>query len=298
MRAMIDERPGHMTVGELFDGSIREAVAYAAPHHLIFDWALLGHRWNASELRRSIAAREEVFGPARWPANVLSNHDQPRHASWFSFEDGDPREHRGTLRDARAKVAAAMLLTLRGTPFLYYGEEIAQANLVVPNSDAFDPPARRASFLFRWWNRDQARGPIAWSAGPGGGFTAGRPWLPLTADADRRNVAAQAADPDSVLSCYRRLLWLRRSTPALRRGSMELLDVGDRDVLAYRRDVEGGSAFVALNFSDRQASIVLPQAGAGIPWRLAFSTHPRDVSEPIGEAITLAPLEALIVVTT
>ena len=83
-------------------------------------------------------------------------------------------------------------------------------NLSIPNSEAFDPPARRASFLSPWWNRDQARGPMPWNGHPGGGFTSGRPWLPLAPDFASRNVERQAADPDSVLSFYRRLLQLRR----------------------------------------------------------------------------------------
>src|SRR6185369_9957816 len=123
--------------------------------------------------------------------NVLSNHDQPRHAS--RYDDDPPGD--GSAGDARAKVLAALLLTLRGTPFVYYGEELAMRNLDIPNELALDPPARRASATFPWWNRDQARGPMQWRPGPGGGFTTGQPWLPLGAEADRRNVAVEAVDP-------------------------------------------------------------------------------------------------------
>jgi alpha-glucosidase len=293
MRAIVDERAGRMTVGELFDGAIEDAVGYAAPHHLIFDWALLGQPWSAEAFRRSIVEREAVFGPDRWPANVLSNHDQPRHASRFDVPGGSRPGGEG---EARAKVAAAMLLTLRGTPFLYYGEEIAQRNLVVANAEAFDPPARRASPLFRWWNRDQCRGPVAWHGGPGGGFTTGRPWLPLSPDASVRNVAAQSADSQSVLSFYRRLLWLRREMSALRAGSQELVDTGKPDVLAYTRRAADGGAFVALNFASRPARVVVPPAGLGTSWRISLSTHPRTAEEALQGEATLAPLEALIAV--
>ena len=187
-----------------------------------------------------------------------------------------------------------MLLTLRGTPFLYYGEEIALRNLSIPNAQAFDPPARRATLLSPWWNRDQARGPMPWSGGPGGGFTSGTPWLPLPPDVALRNVERQAADPDSVLSFYRRMLGLRRATPALERGTQELRDAGDLDVLSYVRRTEGASAAVLLNFASRPAVVQVPAPAPGRSWRVALSTHPRNAGEALAGPVTLAPLEALI----
>src|SRR6185436_17009538 len=102
--------------------------------------------------------------------------------------------------DARAKVAATLLLTLRGTPFLYYGEELGLRNLSVPNAVALNPPARRASILSPWWNRDQARGPMPWNSAPGAGFTTGQQWLPLPIDIAQRNVAMESEDEESVLN--------------------------------------------------------------------------------------------------
>lgn len=300
LRALVDEAPGRMTVGELFDGSFHDAAAFTIPRHLTFDWALIGLPWSARAFADAIERRDEAFGPERWPANVLSNHDQPRHASRYD-EAGrgdsagdDPALHGARLGDARAKVAATLLLTLRGTPFLYYGEELALRSLSISNRDAADPPARRANSLFPWWNRDQARGPMPWQAGAGGGFTSGRPWLPLPPDVDERNVARQAADPDSVLSLYRRLIRLRREVPALNRGSQNLLDAGDADVLAYRRASDGRSAIVALNFASRPATVSLPAPGPAGAWRIALSTHPRTLGDMLAMPAVLAPLEALI----
>ena len=246
-----------------------EAAAFIEPRHLVFDWAFVFLPWSAAAFRRSIEERDAAFGPDRWPANVLSNHDQPRHASRYG--DGLPPE----IGDARAKVAAALLLTLRGTPFLYYGEEIGQRNLSIPNAQAFDPPARRSSFLFPWWNRDQARGPMPWRTGPGAGFTTGKPWLPLPPDAETRNVEAQAADPDIravVLSPAARGSGARR--PALqpgrtaaarhrrrRRRSPIVRDVGaDRGLRGPQLRQRGG---------DDRGSPPRPRG----PWRLALSTH-------------------------
>lgn len=294
LRALVDERPGRMTVGELFDGTAADAVAFVAPGHLIFDWALISLPWDAAAFRDAIAAREAVFGPTRWPANALSNHDQPRHATRLDV----PGTGVGGTGDARAKVAAAALLTARGTPFLYYGEEIGQRNIDVPRDRAFDPFVHRGDPERDIFNRDECRGPIPWSGdGPGFGFTTVQPWLPLPGDAPDRNVAAQSADPVSILTWYRRLLERRRATPALHRGGQLLHDGGDADVLAYVRDAgDGGRAFVALNFAERDARVVSPPGQGGAVWRVVLSTHPRVAGEPLPDRFTLAPLEALVAV--
>ena len=292
LRRLVDAHPGRMTVGELFDGNIRAAGSYIAPGHLIFDFSMIGLPWTAEAFRTAITRRDAAFGPDRWPANVLSNHDQPRHAGRYDVPPGD-----AALGDARAKVAAALLLTLRGTPFLYYGEEVAQRNLVIPNAEAIDPPARRASFLFPWWNRDQARGPIAWQPGSGAGFTTGAPWLPLSPDASTRNVASEAVDPTSVLTWYRRLLAVRAATPALQAGDQRLLDVGNAAVMAYERSLEGASAFVALNYGSREITIHPPApSGAATGWIVALSTHDRAPGDGVTDGVTLQPNEALIAV--
>ncbi len=290
LRALVDEQPGRMTIGELFDGSYDAAAAFTSPRHLIFDWVLIGLPWSARAFATAIERRDRVFSGDRWPANVLSNHDQPRHASRYDA----PGQSSTAVGDARAKVTAALLLTLRGTPFLYYGEEIALRNLMISKAEALDPPARRSSVLFPWWNRDQARGPMPWRSGPQGGFSAGRPWLPLSPDVHERNVDRQSADPDSVLSLYRRLLRLRRAHPALAIGSQELLDAGDPEVLAYRRASEEGSVLVVLNFASREAAIRLPAERGGTSWRIALSTHDRTIGESLTEPVILSPLEALI----
>jgi alpha-glucosidase len=292
LRAMVDERPGRMTVGELFDGTLVNAAPLIAPRHLVFDWSLITLPWSAAAFRRAVAVRDAAFGPERWPANVLSNHDQPRSASRLAPPGNDATAT--AIGDARAKVAATLLLTLRGTPFLYYGEEIGLRNLSIPNSEAADPPARRSSFLFPWWNRDQARGPMPWTNAPGAGFSTGRPWLPLAPDAAQRNVATQAADASSVLNTYRGLLRLRRATPALRAGDQTLLDEPDADVLSYLRRAGDGSAFVALNFASRQAPVRLPGPGTDRAWSVVWSTTGRGTGEIIRGSVVLEPLEALV----
>ncbi len=287
LRAVVDERPGRMTVGELFDGTAADAAGYAAPGHLIFDFSLLGLPWSAAAFRDAIRKRVAAFGSEIWPTNVLSNHDQPRHASRYA--EGNPE-----LGDARAKVLAALLLTMRGTPFLYYGEEMALRDLVIPNDKAFDPQARRSSKAAPAWNRDQARGPLPWDGGPGAGFSDGTPWLPLPVDHASRNIAVEAVDPTSVLAFYRRLLGLRRATAALQRGEQEILEVGGSGVLAIRRRLDGRSCCILLNFDSRPANVDLPETGGDRTWRIALSSHERDMDATLAEPVILAPLEALI----
>ena len=167
-----------------------------------------------------------------------------------------------------------LALTLRGTPFLYYGEEIALRDVAVPKAEIVDPPARRASFLFPWWNRDQARAPMPWTSARNGGFTtAERPWLRMAPDYAERNVASQAADPQSVLSFYRRLLWLRRGEPVLQAGSLRSLGVTARNVLTYERQLDGDVAHVVLNFANRAAEVTMPPAPHGKSWQAILSTH-------------------------
>ena len=128
---------------------------------------------------------------------------------------------------------------------------------------------------------------MSWRGGPGAGFTTGRPWLPVAPDAASRNVARQSADPDSILSFYRRLIWLRRETPVLGEGRQDLIDVGDEDVLAYVRRLRDSSAVVLLNFGSRPATIDVPAPGSGRVWRISLSTHRDREAEPLGERLTL-----------
>jgi alpha-glucosidase len=284
-RALVDSYPGRFTVGELFDGGPERAAELTDDdHHLVFDWELVGAPWSADAFRSLIERRERLFGPARRPTLVLSNHDQPRQASRLATSA------RTDDVDGIAKAAAALLLGLRGTPFLYYGEEIGMVDVAIPPDEIVDPPARISSPEFPWWNRDQCRTPMAWTAGPGAGFTTGRPWIRIGDDAADRNLAAQEGDPDSVLSAYHRLLALRRAVPALRRGSYEALDAGAPDVLAWRRSAAGSTVVVVVNFAlaDRQVTVAWPDAS-----RALAGTHLDPPAPDADGRLTLRPLEAV-----
>jgi alpha-glucosidase len=290
-RAELDSRPGRMSVGELFSGTTERAAALTAPRHLVFDFMLLQQPWSAAVFGAAIDRIERAFGPDRWPAVVLSNHDQPRPASRSWEELGEVH------RDAVAKAAAVILLTLRGTPFMYYGEEIGLGNISVPREDAIDPPARRAGPTFRWWNRDGCRSPMPWTPGPNAGFAppAARTWLPLVPDAETRNVATESGDPDSVLATYRRLLRTRARLAALHSGALRRVETDQHDVLAWVRADAVEEALVVINFAPRDVQATLSaELGAG-GWEPVDGTH-REPGPPVGpdRRVRLRPLEALI----
>jgi alpha-glucosidase len=280
-RGLLDAA-GAFSVGELFTGGPELAARYSAPNHLVFDWRLLQAPWRADDLARAIDEREAAFGPQRWPTVVLSNHDQPRAASRLAGG--------GRPRDAVAKAAAALLLGLRGTAFLYYGEELGMGDIRVRPWRIVDPPARHYWPLPLWWNRDACRAPLPWDASPGAGFTSGRPWLPLPADWRTRNVATQHADPSSVLACYRRLLAARAASEPLRAGGFAWHERGGDGILAWRRTAGAEQALVALNTGTRPARVALPRDRG--PWRVLASTATLEPRAGLIGELDLAPLEA------
>jgi alpha-glucosidase len=182
-----------------------------------------------------------------------------------------------------------LLLTLPGTPILYQGEELGLADVPIPPDQAKDPIAQ----LIAGRGRDPERTPMPWNGGPGGGFTSGRPWLPLGEGNLALNVAAQRDDPASMLSLHRRLLQLRRRTPALVTGAYHPVEA-DGDVLAYRRtDADGDPWLVALNLGPDPARLTLADpAPAG---RVAVSTHPDRDGQPVGAALELRGDEGVVV---
>ena len=289
-RSIVDEMPGRMSVGELFASEAERAVALTTERHMVFDWALLQAPWSSEAYADAIWLREKMFGSDRWLANVLSNHDQSRHASRLAASADM------TDTDAVARAAAVILLSIRGTPYLYYGEEIGLRDVAIPVDEIIDPPARRALTDpdFEWWNRDQCRSPMPWSSGPGHGFTTGRPWLRFGDDAETRNVAAQDPDTGSVLGTYRRLIALRRSSQALRTGSLRLASLGTPDVLAWHREAPGEHLLVVVNFADASRDVTLPSDDGSERFEPLVGSYPLPSIPGAGNALSLRSLEAVI----
>jgi alpha-glucosidase len=292
-RAILDEGEGRMSVGELFSGGTETAAKYTRGRHIVFDWSLMESPWTAAAFGAGIDLRELAYGPDRWPTVALSNHDRERQATRLAASVGRDRD---PDHDAIAKAAAVLILALRGTPFLYYGEEIGMTDVDIPRDEIVDPPALRAGPDFPWYDRSRCRTPMQWQAGPGAGFTSGRPWLRLAADADRRNVTVQDADPDSVLATYRRLLRFRAGAPALRGGAMDRLDSGDPDVLAWTRTGGGQRLLVIVNFVGEPRRIDLARL-AGLSadrWTARVGTHRDPPAVGPDGGLELRPDEAVI----
>lgn len=247
LRATVDEYPGRVLLGEVGIANRRRWLRYYGVAndelHLLFNFPFWRCAWSAACFRRVVAGTEALLPRTAWPCYALSNHDMPRAVSRYGA--------------GRARLAALLLLTLRGTPVLYYGEEIGMADVPVPADAAHDPDGR-----------DPCRTPMQWTDGPAAGFTTGRPWLPVP-PAPRANVAAQRHRMGSLLHFYRRLLRLRTATPALRAGRY-FAHTAPAHVLAFERAHHGQRVLVALNFSTRPATLCISETG--VVARLLIST--------------------------
>jgi alpha-glucosidase len=242
IRGVLDEYDDRMAVGEVYlldPAAVARYYGKGDELHLAFNFSVMKTPWDADGFRETIGRFEGLLPEANgWPTLVLSSHDEPRHASRYDHPD---------LGDARARLAAMLLLTLRGTPFLYYGEEIGMRNVEIPPDRLRDPIGLN---IHPKVSRDPERTPMLWDRSPNAGFSRVEPWLPLGPDAGRRSVEAQREDPASLLHLYRDLLALRRATPALCQGSYRGLEAPP-GVFAFERGHGAQRVRVALNFGDR-----------------------------------------------
>jgi glycosidase len=193
-----------------------------------------------------------------------------------------------------------LLLGLRGTPFMYQGEEIGLGDAEIPAGEILDPPARLFQFG-TWWARDPCRAPIPWDGSLNGGFTTARPWMRLAGDVASRNVAAQEADQGSVLATYRRLLGLRRTIPALEVGDFAWVERARDGVVAWRRSIGESLAIAAVNVSPESAIVTLPTPPEGRDWRLLFATGTGRTTTPSDapvETLELEPWEGVVAVAS
>ncbi len=282
MRRLADEAGDRVLIGETHGQETDLAASCHGENadelHMAFNFDFLRQPWSAAAFRRSAEAWYAALPSGAWPNFTLSNHDQPR-AAW-RFRARDPR-----VTEGRARVAAAMLLTLRGTPFVYYGEELAMGCERIPRTRLRDPLGIK-TWPFGFIGRDPERTPMQWDGSPGAGFTTGEPWLPVNADSVRRNAAAAAADPGSTLAWYKRLIALRRSSRVLREGGLRFLELAP-EVLAYERRLDGETVLALLNFSSRPKRLVLSRSG-----EVLLGDSPLDgAARRPGEAVEAGTLE-------
>jgi alpha-glucosidase len=282
VRAVLDEYDGdRVAVGEVYILDQRRLATYVNEGdglQLAHNFVFLNQPWSAERFRAVVDEFEALATPKAWPAWALGNHDHRRIASRFDEGSGHGA--------ARALVAATLVLTLRGTPFVYQGDELGLPDTPIP-------PERKVDVN----GRDVVRAPIPWlppsQAGPGAGFTLGAdPWLPITPEAERLNVASEQQDAGSPLAYHRRLLSARRASRALQLGSYRSLPTPD-DVYAYVREVPGERVLVALNFRAQERPVPLADALGAREGTTLVSTH-RNNHTTLADLL-LQPNEALVV---
>jgi len=275
-RDIAEEYADRVLIGELWL-SIERLVAYYGRDgrglHLPFNFHLILTPWQAREISALIETYEKVLPEGAWPNWVLGNHDRSRVAS--------------RVGKAQARVAAMLLLTLRGTPTLYNGDEIGMHDVPIPPELVQDPFERNVPGL--GVGRDPERTPLQWDSGPHAGFTTGQPWLPLAEDYSTVNVTAQRDDSRSTLSLHRGLIALRRATPALAVGSYAPVHT-DNDLLVYERAAGAERVQVALNLSHAARSLPWPNPKS----RIRISTH-LDREDEVGPRLELRPDEGVLI---
>ena len=303
LRQLVDRYPGRVLVGE------SDEIAYCGSGddelHLVFNFPLMRtNRLTPAWVLANQRERLEALPAAAWPCNTLGNHDSQRVFSHFADGSHDLEW---------ARISLALVLTLKGTPFLYYGEEIGMTNLLLNNVSDFrdmlgiwhfeterrllNTPVSEATLLAAGRGRDKCCTPMQWSAGTNAGFCpAGvRPWLPVNPNCDAGvNVMSQQTDPASLFSFYRRLLGVRRATPALQSGEYTPLDPHSDQCLAFLRRslTPPQTCVVVLNMSDRTRRLRFDVATSGAT--VLFSTHRPAGDQMDLRTLAVAPLEVLV----
>lgn len=252
------------------------------------------------EFKRIIAYWQELNSMGGNTAIFLNSHDQPRAVSRFV--------DCGEYHDQYAKLLAIVMNTLGGTPFIYQGEEIGMTNCRfdleeyrdIEVLNAFDEIVRsgvlsKEDFLREaaYRCRDNARTPVQWDDSENAGFTKGQPWIKINENYKEINVAAQQDDPDSVLSCYKKLFELRRDIRVLQCGVFELLAPNDEEVFTFTRRLQNKKLFVSANFTDKEVTRKLPFMLGHKSDRLLISSYPDSVNPP--KRYTLRPFECIAV---
>jgi alpha-glucosidase len=277
LRRVADEFPDRLLIGEIYLPLERLVAYYGADLsgvHLPFNFTLLDTPWTAADIARRINDYEAALPKGGWPNWVLGNHDRPRIAT--------------RVGPAQARVAAMLLLTLRGTPTLYYGDEIGMSQVAIPPDRIRDPFEKNVPGL--GLGRDGARTPMQWDASRHAGFSRTAPWLPLAPDAKGRNVEAQRGDPASLLSLYRRLIAARHAHAALRLGSCRSVAAGG-NLLVHIRALGEERLLVVLNLGT-EATTLRSEALSGTVVVSSFAD--RD-GEPVAERVALRGGEGLLI---
>jgi alpha-glucosidase len=279
MRRVTNEFPDRVLIGEIYL-PIERLVAYYGRDlqgvHLPFNFSLIKAPWHARTIAGLIEEYEAALPEGGWPNWVLGNHDNPRVASRIGL--------------AQAPVAAMLLLTLRGTPTIYYGDEIGMEQFAITSTQVRDPFEHNVPG--QGFGRDGCRTPMQWDATRNAGFSTNTPWLPIPKSYLKTNIETQRRDDTSLYQLYRRLIALRRTRPALARGHYRPLAV-EGDLLTYIREFENDRLLMALNLSDQPLFLEIPELKSR--GKLLISSRLDREGETIEGCIDLRPNEGIVV---
>src|SRR5690606_8803266 len=246
MRKLVDSYAERVIIGEIYL-PIQQLMAYYGAEndgaHMPFNFLLVNLPWHAPAISAAIDQYEGALPAGGWPNWVLGNHDRPRLTS--------------RIGEQQARVAAMLLLTLRGTPTLYYGDEIGMRDVPIPVEEIQDPQG--LNMPDKDLSRDPCRTPMQWSDTPHAGFSNATPWLRVDRKYTRVNVEAQRNQYVSMLSLYRKLIQLRNAEPALNQGAYTPV-ASNEQLIAYRRDSALGDSFlIVLNLTSRPCRYRQPE---------------------------------------
>ena len=280
MRSVLDEYDERMMIGEIYLPIHKLVVYYGVENdgaHLPFNFLLISSDWDPRKIITAIDEYEGALPASGWPNWVLGNHDQPRITSRVGM--------------MQAQVAAMLLLTLRGTPTIYYGDEIGMRDVPVPVDEMHDPQG--INMPDKNLSRDPARTPMQWDNSNNAGFSAAKPWLRLDKSWKRVNVAVQKEDQYSMLNLHRRLIRLRQSEPSLMHGIYTPIH-SETNAIAYIREAKGHDRFfVLLNLG--HAPCYFRPGLLQLKGRIEIATSPELEGLEIGDHIDLSGDEGLIV---
>jgi alpha-glucosidase len=277
IRAVLDEYDDRYAIGEIHEFDWERWASYHGDGdelHQVFDFSLLYAPWEADAIADLLDAQECALAAGGWPNHVLGNHDEPR----IAFRRGPEQ----------ARVGAFLLLTSRGTPTLYYGDELGMTQPDIPPDRQLDPWGRVGEVI----GRDGCRTPMQWAPGPHAGFSPAwcdATWLPVQGNADRVCVEAQLAEPDSMLALHRRLLAVRRAEAALRVGAYRRLQGAGDGLLVWERSHGDDRFATVLSFVDHPVEAELPGR-----WEVAVASHVDLEGRRVADSFTVGPHTALL----
>jgi alpha-glucosidase len=280
MRHVLDQYDERMMIGEIYLPISRLVTYYGIDNkgaHLPFNFLLISVPWDAPTIAALIDEYEGALPAGGWPNWVLGNHDQPRITSKVGM--------------AQARVAAILLLTLRGTPTIYYGDEIGMQDIAIPFEEVQDPQG--LNMPDKNLSRDPARTPMQWDNSINAGFTTGKPWLRIDKAYPRKNVISEKENPYSILNLYKRIIALRNNEPALNAGQYRPV-MSDNKLIAYIREATGGKKFlIVLNLSHAPAYFKCGMEN--IKGKVVLSTSPELEGSFVTNSIPLNGDEGIIV---